>query len=348
MANNTFRDPLGLAQPKSRPRNFFDGFNNRKSVSKKAPQEQQRVSRESRSVYESSSFGISVNEQLRYLQKQHQELIEEHKTLKQDYRELQHRHDKLETEYLTLEEDYNALRVDFKNLEESQKTFNVRKILQLKFKKRADKETLVKQNIIQNEACFNTFLEAVVKSDPLGIPKIVVECVTIVESSDKFMKSQGLYRVSGNHNTIQNLRYDINADNYKKLRKQKTPHEVCGVLKLFLRELKEPIISLALLNRIIPGPSDMIHLRTIKVLELVNSLDELRKNTLQFLMQHLKKVAAVEDNEMDSTSLGILMSSCIFNETLSDVCPQRFEAISAVPRECTRTMIECYDEIFVK
>lgn len=227
------------------------------------------------SVYESSSFGISVNEQLRYLQKQHQELIEEHKTLKQDYRELQHRHDKLETEYLTLEEDYNALRVDFKNLEESQKTFNVRKILQLKFKKRADKETLVKQNIIQSEfrwafgvrilryfrisdeACFNTFLEAVVKSDPLGIPKIVVECVTIVESSDKFMKSQGLYRVSGNHNTIQNLRYDINADNYKKLRKQKTPHEVCGVLKLFLRELKEPIISLALLNRIIPGPSDM-------------------------------------------------------------------------------------------
>lgn len=58
-------------------------------------------------------------------------------------------------------------------------------------------------------------------------------------------------------------------------------------------------------------------------------------------------VADVEENEMDSTSLGILMSSCIFNETLSDVCPQRFEATSAVPRECTRTMIECYEEIFV-
>lgn len=104
-------------------------------------------------------------------------------------------------------------------------------------------------------------MEDVIKSDTLRIPRIVVECVTIVESSDKFMKSPGLYRVSGNHNTIQNLRYDINSDNYKKLRKQKTPHEVCGVLKLFLRELKVPIVSLALLNQIIPGPSDMSEFR---------------------------------------------------------------------------------------
>ncbi|XP_062715037.1 WW domain-containing protein tag-325-like isoform X1 [Aedes albopictus] len=353
MANDQYRNSLGLAQPKNRPKKLLDGFSNRKSFSKKAVPENHRSSREARSEFGSSpSSSINLKEQFLYLQNQHQELFEEYSVLKQKYRALQENYERLKAEHSTLEDDYNTLKSDYKNLEESHKPFNVRKILQLKFKKRADKESLEKRNIIQNiqisdEACFNTYLEDVIKSDTLRIPRIVVECVTIVESSDKFMKSPGLYRVSGNHNTIQNLRYDINSDNYKKLRKQKTPHEVCGVLKLFLRELKVPIVSLALLNQIIPGPSDMIHSRTIKVLELVNSLDELRRNTLRFLMQHLKKVADVEENEMDSTSLGILMSSCIFNETLSDVCPQRFEATSAVPRECTRTMIECYEEIFV-
>ncbi|XP_062554132.1 rho GTPase-activating protein 15 isoform X2 [Armigeres subalbatus] len=333
---------------KNRPSSVFDAFRNRSNGPKKVPNHHQRQAREVKSIAESfSSSSISIHEQFTYLQAQHKELNNQYAALKNNYQELNERHEKLKSEHSDLQDEYSKLNVDFKNLEDSQKSFNVGKILvHLKLKRRLDKESLVRRNILQNEACFNTYLESVIKNDTLGIPKIVVECITIVGSNEKFMKSPGLYRVSGNHNTIQNLRYEINADNYKKLRKQKTPHEVCGVLKLFLRELKEPIVSLALLKRIIPGPSDMIHTRTIKVLELVNSLDEVRKNTLRYLMGHLRKVADIEENEMDSSSLGILMSSCIFNETLTDVCPERFETISAVPRECTRTMIEHYDEIF--
>ncbi|XP_058451287.1 WW domain-containing protein tag-325-like [Malaya genurostris] len=347
MSGFNTRDTLGLAQPKHRPRNLFDGFSNRNVAQKKTRQPPQ-ASRVSKSVA-GSSAGISVLEQYQYLQLQHDTLIEKYTTLKRNHQALEEHHTHLKVENSDLKKAYEELQDNYQNLLDSQKSFNTGKLLvYLKLKRRTDKETLEKRNIIQNEACFNTYLETVIMHDAPRIPKIIVECVTIVESNEKFMKSCGLYRVSGNHNTIQNLRYDINADNYKKLRKQKTPHEVCGILKLFLRELKQPLVSLEQLRQVIPGPSDMIHNRVLKVLELVNSLDELRANTLRFLMKHLKRVADIEDNEMDTMSLGILMSSCIFNETLSDVCAERFEATSAVPRECVITMIECYENIFEK
>lgn len=57
-------------------------------------------------------------------------------------------------------------------------------------------------------------------------------------------------------------------------------------------------------------------------------------------------MANTAENEMDPYSLGLLMSSCIFNETLADVCPVKFEKQSAVPRECIIVMIEHYEMIF--
>ncbi|XP_055610256.1 WW domain-containing protein tag-325-like isoform X2 [Uranotaenia lowii] len=331
-------------RPKNRPRNLFEGFTNRSGPPRRT-KNQHLPNRESKSVIDS----VSVVDQFRYLQTQHELLLDQHRKLKAANKRLESVQEQLRIENSSLKDAYEELQESYNNLLESQNHFNFGKLLvNLKLKRRATKENLVTRNIIQNEACFDTFLEHVVMHDRPKIPKIVHECIAVVESSEKFLNTVGLYRVSGNHNTIQNLRYDINADNYKKLRKQKSPHEVCGVLKLFLRELKEPLISLQQLARVIPGPSDMIHSRTLKVLELVNSLDEVRRNTLCCLMRHLKKVASHEENEMDTRSLGILLSSCVFNETLSDVCPERFEAVSAVPRECIVTMIENYEEIFEK
>lgn len=41
------------------------------------------------------------------------------------------------------------------------------------------------------------------------VPKIIVECVKLIENNDKFIKSGGVYRVSGDHKSIQALRYQV-------------------------------------------------------------------------------------------------------------------------------------------
>ncbi|XP_053660619.1 WW domain-containing protein tag-325 [Anopheles marshallii] len=337
-------DYLGLAQSKVKPRSIVDGFSNRTATIKKRPPRPAGHSTNSRPI-STSSIVIDTAAQFRYLQEEHRLVLEKCKTLEDSYSILQAEYEKVKSENKRLQTAYEELQENFNNATE--KNFNAgRFLVYLKLKRRTDKETLEKRNIIKNEACFNTYLQDVVMLDNPRIPRIIHECVTVLESNDKFMKSPGVYRVSGDHNTIQNLRYDINANNYKRLRKQKSPHEICGILKLFLRELKDPIISLEACEKYFPDVLELKINTRSKVVQLINSLDAVRKNTLKVLIKHLRNVAAIEENEVDSFSLGLLFSSLIFNETLADVCPVKFQKLTAVPRECLIIMMEDYEAIF--
>lgn len=52
-------------------------------------------------------------------------------------------------------------------------------------------------------------MDKVIKHEQLFLPKVLVECVKFLENKPEYMAIPGLYRVSGNHNVIQNLRYDV-------------------------------------------------------------------------------------------------------------------------------------------
>ncbi|XP_053670199.1 WW domain-containing protein tag-325 [Anopheles nili] len=332
---------LGLAQSKVKPRSVVDAFSNRTATIKQRPARAYGYATTSRPI-SSSSIVIDTAAQLRYLQDEHRKVLEKYKQLEESYSSLQADYTKVMADNERLQGAYEELQENYNGV--TAKNFNAGKFLvYLKLKRRTDKETLEKRNIIKNEACFNTYLQDVVMLDHPRIPKVVHECIAVLEANEKFMKSPGLYRVSGDHNTIQNLRYDINANNYKRLRKLKSPHEVCGILKLFLRELKDPLISLETCEKFL---SDVEQLSEWLLSALINSLDDVRQNTLKVLMKHLRNVAAYEENEVDSFSLALLFSSLIFNETLADVCPVKFQNLTAVPRECILAMMEDFEAIF--
>uniref|UniRef100_A0A182VX81 Rho-GAP domain-containing protein n=1 Tax=Anopheles minimus TaxID=112268 RepID=A0A182VX81_9DIPT len=308
---------LGLAQSKLKPRSVVDGFSNRSATIKKRPTRPAGYPTTSRPI-STSSIVIDTAAQFRYLQEEHRLVLEKCKKLEDSYSTLEAEYAKVKSDNERLQSAYEELQESYNNV--TAKNFNAGKLLvYFKLKRRTDKETLEKRNIIKNEACFNTYLQDVVMLDNPRIPRVIHECIAVLESNDKFMKSPGLYRVSGDHNTIQNLRYDINANNYKRLHKQKSPHEICGILKLFLRELKDPLISLETCEKYFPDVLQMKINTRSKVMQLINSLDAVRQNTLKVLMKHLRNVAAIQENEVDNFSLGLLFSSLIFNETLADV-----------------------------
>lgn len=61
-----------------------------------------------------------------------------------------------------------------------------------------------------DEPCFNTDLEKVIMDETLiYVPRILVDCIDILEKNQKFMETSGLYRVSGNHTQIQTLRFQV-------------------------------------------------------------------------------------------------------------------------------------------
>uniref|UniRef100_A0A182NA57 Rho-GAP domain-containing protein n=1 Tax=Anopheles dirus TaxID=7168 RepID=A0A182NA57_9DIPT len=326
---------LGLAQSKVKPRSVVDAFSNRTATIKKRPARPAGYPTSSRPI-STSSIAIDTSAQFRYLQEQHELLLEKYKNLQDSHSALQEEHGKVKAENERLQCAYDELQETYNNV--TAKNFNAgRFLVYLKLKRRTDKETLEKRNIIKNEACFNTYLQDVVMLEHPRLPKVIHECITALESNDKFMKSPGLYRVSGDHNTIQNLRYDINANNYKRLRKQKSPHEVCGILKLFLRELKDPLISLETCAKYLPDVMDM-SVGPVEIFDQLiafgNTYGKVYK--LDFFYDYTIVFSSPEAAEV------VFMSIAIINNTGIN-CPHFFQAI--LKSTCFSRKSEDYDKV---
>ena len=98
------------------------------------------------------------------------------------------------------------------------------------------------------------------------------------------------------------FRYDVNANNYTSLNSCKNVATLTSTLKLFLREMKQPLISKEITKRV---KSEKIELggkyneqKLIKQLKKVfDQLDSLSYHVLHYLLLHLKRVLEIEGSE---------------------------------------------------
>ncbi|OTF71941.1 rho GTPase-activating protein 12-like protein, partial [Euroglyphus maynei] len=153
-------------------------------------------------------------------------------------------------------------------------------------KKRPPLESLREKGIIKDENVFGCTLELICMRENSKIPRFIHECVQAIENKD--IQADGLYRACGNLSTVQKLRFEINQENYQGLWKEQDVHVLTGLLKMFFREMKEPLFpydrfeSLINLNEI---DDKKIKLELMK--NLVNNLPEPNYHTLKFIMEHL-------------------------------------------------------------
>lgn len=108
--------------------------------------------------------------------------------------------------------------------------------------KRSSKDFLEKRGIIRNEPIFGNTLKHLYEMYKQDVPEFVIRIIQLIELP-KNITSVGLYRASGNLATIQKIRFHIDKNNLKILDEFKNDSDVLtGSLKLFFRELKEPLI----------------------------------------------------------------------------------------------------------
>ncbi|KAB7498421.1 Rho GTPase-activating protein 27 [Armadillidium nasatum] len=74
---------------------------------------------------------------------------------------------------------------------------------------------------------------------------LCLQCIKNIEKNKENFKVDGLYRISGNASKIQKIRIEIAQNRYTILEEEKDVHNLTGALKLFFRELKEPLIPFA-------------------------------------------------------------------------------------------------------
>ncbi|NWR81129.1 HMHA1 protein, partial [Centropus unirufus] len=177
-----------------------------------------------------------------------------------------------------------------------------------------------------------------------GIPFIVKKCISEIEK--RALKTKGIYRVNGVKTRVEKLCQAF--ENGKELVElsQASPHDISNVLKLYLRQLPEPIMPFRMYNELMGLAKESLQGSEAKgksgkggpelvdkgadtdkvVVNLVLKLKELLKElpwenmaTLQYLLQHLRRIVEVEqDNKMTSSNLGIVFGPTLMRPRPTD------------------------------
>ncbi|XP_014739961.1 PREDICTED: rho GTPase-activating protein 29 isoform X4 [Sturnus vulgaris] len=180
------------------------------------------------------------------------------------------------------------------------------------------------------------------KNIPDGIPFIIKKCTSEIES--RALNVKGIYRVNGAKSRVEKLCQAF--ENGKDLVElsELYAHDISNVLKLYLRQLPEPLILFRLYNEFIglakesqnaneeldakqaspkakTRQSLCIELNRIiiKIKDLLKQLPGPNYNTLQYLIGHLHRVTEqCDENKMSASNLGIIFGPTLIRPRQTD------------------------------
>ncbi|XP_041737230.2 rho GTPase-activating protein 29-like isoform X2 [Coregonus clupeaformis] len=181
------------------------------------------------------------------------------------------------------------------------------------------------------------------RNNPDGIPFIIRKCTSEIEN--RALDIKGIYRVNGAKSRVEKLCQVF--ENGKDLVELSDlyPHDISNVLKLYLRQLPEPLILFRFYNDFIglakesqniivdeveasrDSPSSLtppqvsVELNRVlfKIKDLLRQLPPAHYKTLQFLIQHLHRVTEqAEENKMTASNLGIIFGPTLIKPRQTD------------------------------
>lgn len=184
----------------------------------------------------------------------------------------------------------------------------IREKLKKFFLRRPAMDELMKRGIMKNEPVFGTTLQLLAKSDGSEVPNFVKKAISIIESKVEYLSTDGVYRQSGNLSVVQRLRLQIDQGNLCVLDTVDDVHVLTGALKLFFRELKEPLIPWDQVDKLLSAINQPGKKGKIKGLkEGLSKLPVANRSTLLALLKHLEKVTSYKEvNRMAVANLAIV------------------------------------------
>ncbi|XP_051995588.1 rho GTPase-activating protein 27 isoform X2 [Xyrauchen texanus] len=177
-----------------------------------------------------------------------------------------------------------------------------------KFLQRRPTLQSVKEKGYIKENVFGCHLDTLCHRENVNVPKFVEKCIRSVET--RGLKIDGIYRVSGNLAVIQKLRYKADHEEDLDLEdgKWEEIHVITGALKLFLRELPEPLFPFSFFDGFIAAIKMSDYNQKVSYMrDLVRNLPLPNHDTMEVLFKHLLKVVEHgESNRMSVQSMAIV------------------------------------------
>ncbi|XP_016107345.1 rho GTPase-activating protein 15-like isoform X4 [Sinocyclocheilus grahami] len=185
-------------------------------------------------------------------------------------------------------------------------------------------QTLQEKGLIKDQV-FGCGLELLCEREKSTVPKFVRKCTDAVER--RGLETDGIYRVSGNLAVIQKLRFAINHERAvttdgrylfpEDLVQERLDlddpqwediHVITGALKLFFRELPEPLVPYGFFHDVVETVKTSDYLDKVDRLKLlVLSMPPHNLHTLRHMIRHLRRVMERSDsNRMTTQNIGIV------------------------------------------
>ncbi|XP_004420875.1 PREDICTED: rho GTPase-activating protein 29 [Ceratotherium simum simum] len=186
------------------------------------------------------------------------------------------------------------------------------------------------QKLLGKIHLFGAEFTQLARKEPDGIPFILKICASEIEN--RALCLQGIYRVCGNKIKTEKLCQALENGMHLVDISEFSSHDICDVLKLYLRQLPEPFILFRLYKEFIDlakeiqlvneeqetkkdssedkkWPNTCIEINRIllKSKDLLRQLPASNFNSLHYLIVHLKRVVDhAEENKMNSRNLGVI------------------------------------------
>ncbi|XP_041478626.1 rho GTPase-activating protein 27-like isoform X2 [Lytechinus variegatus] len=191
----------------------------------------------------------------------------------------------------------------------------IRGKLKIFFNSRPDKDDLRRKGILQEENVFGKDIRKLCEKERSTVPNFVNQCIKYIDR--RGLECDGIYRVSGNLSLIQKLRFQV--DQEKPVDLDSTPwkddiHVITGALKLYFRELPEPLFTFSTFDKFIASITQIpiLDQKILAFRALFSEMPRVNQDTIFTLFSHLKRVMDnVQHNRMPAKNL-----ATVFGPTL--------------------------------
>uniref|UniRef100_A0AAQ5YNC0 Rac GTPase-activating protein 1 n=1 Tax=Amphiprion ocellaris TaxID=80972 RepID=A0AAQ5YNC0_AMPOC len=153
------------------------------------------------------------------------------------------------------------------------------------------------------------------------IPPLVVHCVSEIEQ--RGLHEAGLYRLSGADRTVKELKEKfLRSKTVPVLSKVDDIHAITGLLKDFLRNLKEPLLTFRLNRPFMEAAEVSDDDNSLALMyQTIGDLPQPNRDTLAFLVLHLQRVADSLDTKMDNHNLARVFGPTIVGHAVPNPEP---------------------------
>ncbi|CAF1555905.1 unnamed protein product [Adineta ricciae] len=200
---------------------------------------------------------------------------------------------------------------------------------------------------------------------PAKVPELIQNCCDYLEKNA--LQTVGLFRVGVSKKRLKELKEQVNLNRSLTFDESTNAHDIAGLIKEFLRELPEPLLTRDLCAPILNIPARLNSKDQSRALAfLIALLPSSNRDTLYTLLKFLHNVSlnaqdrssndgkvVVSGNKMDAANLAIVFAPTILMDGKAPVISSKDMSVatSADQMEQGKTvlkmMIEQYKELFI-